>query len=434
MKKYFKGLLLCMALMLLCLPEAYAGQEELFYSMTGAELKAVIEDAKVAEAAYHLTPSATQSVLRDLTEDKVEAYYAASGIEVSWPWFGYVYTRDWDFYTLSTHAKYKAGGRQEDPVYAEIFGYSTQPEVYYLEAGGTVLVDRRSEIPPTHRLADPGALINEETGTDFALLSGAELAELKSVATQELKASHTPKSVVTRQMKSMTQEMVEEYYKSAGKQASWPRLGYDFTCEWDLYTMTATVKAGGQKLPVLSEAFPVDNQYSIVYLEVDGEVVKDRRELILLPEKQNESAAATPAASSAARAAELTAPAATADPAAQGGTEVPVFMAPPTPGIDAPAATTAPLWTPEPTPEATPVPTPKPVPEGVHLEQDMEGDLVKKVQRRLKDIGYLAGEVDGYYGEITYWTVWIWQGDNGLPVTGEVNDAEMRLLFPEEYE
>ena len=137
---------------------------------------------------------------------------------------------------------------------------------------------------------------------------------------------------------------------------------------------------------------------------------------------------------SAARAAELTAPAATADTAAQGETEVPVFMAPPTPGIDAPAATTAPLWTPEPTPEATPVPTPKPVPEGVHLEQDMEGDLVKKVQRRLKDIGYLAGEVDGYYGEITYWTVWIWQGDNGLPVTGEVNDAEMRLLFPEEYE
>ena len=430
MKKFLKVLLFCVLLTALTVTEAFAVQGADLTDLTGDELQAVIEDAKLAEAAYHVTPSATQSVLRDLTEGKVEAFYASSGIEVSWPWFGYVYTRDWDFYTISTHVKYKAGGRQEDPVYAEVFGYSTQPDVYYLEAGGTVLVDRRSEIPSSHRLADPGAMINDETGIDFALLSGAELADMKSDAKQELKSNHTPQSSVTKQVKNMTKDIADEYFASVGEKSSWPRIGYDFTREWDLYTMMATVKAGGKKLDVLSEAFPVDNQFSIVYLEIDGEVVKDRRDLILLPEKKSASVAEGASAAPAGTAPDVFA----APPATQPEDAVPVFMAPPTPGIDTPAATAVPLWTPEPTPEPTPAPTEKPVPESVHLEQDMEGDLVKKVQRRLKDIGYLAGEVDGYYGEITYWTVWIWQGDNGLPVTGEINDAEMRLLFPEEYE
>lgn len=426
MKNFLKGLLFFSLFIALTGTYADAVQGVDFYTMIGTELQAVIEDAKLAESAYHYTPSSTQSVLRDLTEEKVEAYYASSGIEVSWPWFGYVYTRDWDFYTLSTHVKYNKDGRQETPVYAEIFGYSTQPDLYYLEVGGTVLVDRRSEIPPSHWLAEPGAMINDETGINLSLLNGAELAELKSEATQEIKNNHTPKTSVTKQIREMTKDLAEEYFNSAGKKTSWPRLGYDFTCEWNLYTMTATIKADREKLDVLSEAFPVDNQYSIVYLEIGGQVVKDRRDLILLPEKKTASASEERASTEVSET--------SSSSAMQDGNDIPVFMSAPSPGADEPVATPVALWTPEPTPEQTPVPTQKPVPESIHLEPDMEGDLVKKVQRRLKDIGYLAGEVDGYYGDITYWTVWIWQGDNGLPVTGEINDAEMRLLFPEEYE
>ncbi len=57
-----------------------------------------------------------------------------------------------------------------------------------------------------------------------------------------------------------------------------------------------------------------------------------------------------------------------------------------------------------------------------------KGSAVREVQRRLKKLGYLAGEVDGDYGNGTKRAVIAFQKRNGLKQTGSVNSATLKKL------
>lgn len=56
------------------------------------------------------------------------------------------------------------------------------------------------------------------------------------------------------------------------------------------------------------------------------------------------------------------------------------------------------------------------------------GDAVKKVQKRLKALGYLSGSADGDYGNQTKTAVKNFQKRNGLSVTGTVNSKTLSKL------
>ena len=56
------------------------------------------------------------------------------------------------------------------------------------------------------------------------------------------------------------------------------------------------------------------------------------------------------------------------------------------------------------------------------------GDAVKKVQKRLKALGYLSGSADGDYGNQTKTAVKNFQKRNGLSVTGSVNAKTLAKL------
>ena len=56
------------------------------------------------------------------------------------------------------------------------------------------------------------------------------------------------------------------------------------------------------------------------------------------------------------------------------------------------------------------------------------GDAVKKVQKRLKALGYYSGSVDGSYGNGTKSAVKDFQKKNGLKTTGEVNSSTLKKL------
>lgn len=56
------------------------------------------------------------------------------------------------------------------------------------------------------------------------------------------------------------------------------------------------------------------------------------------------------------------------------------------------------------------------------------GDNVRKVQKRLKALGYLSGSVDGDYGSQTKNAVKAFQQRNGLSVTGTVNSSTLAKL------
>lgn len=57
------------------------------------------------------------------------------------------------------------------------------------------------------------------------------------------------------------------------------------------------------------------------------------------------------------------------------------------------------------------------------------GDAVLEVQQMLKDYGYLAGSVDGVFGNGTFEAVSAFQRDNGLEVTGVVGEATYNALL-----
>lgn len=59
---------------------------------------------------------------------------------------------------------------------------------------------------------------------------------------------------------------------------------------------------------------------------------------------------------------------------------------------------------------------------------------IRDVQAKLAELGYLNAEPDGVMGAATSGALGVFQRDNGLEVTGEIDDATRELLFSEEEE
>ena len=66
------------------------------------------------------------------------------------------------------------------------------------------------------------------------------------------------------------------------------------------------------------------------------------------------------------------------------------------------------------------------------LEIGESGDAVKSLQKRLKELGYYTGTVDGNYGSGTYAAVKAFQTKNGLTVDGKAGKYTLTLLYSDE--
>ena len=66
---------------------------------------------------------------------------------------------------------------------------------------------------------------------------------------------------------------------------------------------------------------------------------------------------------------------------------------------------------------------------GETLEVGSKGSEVKKLQKRLKDLGYLQGTADGEYGAATEEAVKLFQDYNGLTVDGKAGTATQNKLY-----
>lgn len=65
----------------------------------------------------------------------------------------------------------------------------------------------------------------------------------------------------------------------------------------------------------------------------------------------------------------------------------------------------------------------------VTLEMGSTGEQVRKLQQRLKDLGYYNGSVDGSFGESTQASVMAFQLRNNLTVDGKAGPATQRVLY-----
>ena len=92
----------------------------------------------------------------------------------------------------------------------------------------------------------------------------------------------------------------------------------------------------------------------------------------------------------------------------------------------------------EATPQATEEPTEKPKVSASELQAQgiltngASGEEVKRLQQRLKDLGYLSGKVDGKFGGGTKRAVIAFQRRNGLTADGEAGEATLAKLYAED--
>ncbi|MBR3740246.1 MAG: peptidoglycan-binding protein [Clostridia bacterium] len=103
----------------------------------------------------------------------------------------------------------------------------------------------------------------------------------------------------------------------------------------------------------------------------------------------------------------------------------------PTSAVNNWLTTVAPMVTPDPsakalvTPAPTSVPTATPV---TSLKLGSQGQEVRNVQKKLKELGFYKGNIDGDFGEATEKAVKAFQKQYGLTVDGKVGSATMAKL------
>ena len=73
------------------------------------------------------------------------------------------------------------------------------------------------------------------------------------------------------------------------------------------------------------------------------------------------------------------------------------------------------------------LPTPEPL-----IKTGMKGELVKRLQQRLKDLGYYSGDVDGQFGPGTKTAVVWFQSQHGLDADGIAGPSTQDALFSQE--
>lgn len=79
-------------------------------------------------------------------------------------------------------------------------------------------------------------------------------------------------------------------------------------------------------------------------------------------------------------------------------------------------------------------PAAEPEPEAAYaaLQKGSKGEDVRRLQQRLKDLGYLSGSVDGDFGKGTAGAVSAFQKAAGLAETGVADDATQKALFADD--
>lgn len=373
--------------------------------LTGGELLYLDELINEARKTYHSPSGSVEDDVLDAVKKEVEQYASELGVEdVSWAWFDYTYTREWDFYTLETHADLDDDSCD---IYAETFLSDGEMSVYYLLVDKEVPINRREELPDALWSETPKPIIDEKTGIDLSTMSLAELDELSNSLDTEYKENHKPKN--TSAISSVVKSTVDSYYEEKGYRTDWPWFDYTYTREWSLSTMVTSVDykndSESETVDVYAEVY---NEQDVVYLELGEQVIIDERSS--LPTELYE---ATEKESNIAEEVEVNEPATVE----VNETETEIVTK-----IETETVTETEMGT-----EA--VTETEQIAYEILYEEGAKGDEIKVLQEKLIEQGYLSGSADGDFGEITKAAVEEFQAANGLQVTGIITTQERDMLL-----
>jgi len=253
--------------------------------LTHDELNTLSDDISSELKLHHETNSSEEETILAVVEEKTESYYSSQGITVSWPWFDYNYTKNWDFFTVSTHLNYKDADnkKQKRDVYAELFPDDSVLTLFYLQIGEQAIINRRSDLPTTLLLDSSQRTINIRTGLDLSAMTVDELGTLQKEIKDEITAEHSTQSSVESSINELVKTEVESYYGAQGITVSWPWFDYTYTCDWGCYTETTRISYKNadnnkQDRNIYAEIFTESNTYAVYYLTIGDEILFDKRD------------------------------------------------------------------------------------------------------------------------------------------------------------
>lgn len=142
--------LLLMCVLAMCVLSAVQASETLNLEKLTREELLALKDAIVQELSNnHEASSKEQDKVLEVTKIATESHFSRLGIDISWAWFNYEYTKDWNLYTIKTHIDFKdkAGNKQKPDVYGEVYNSGGTYQLIYLTVGDESVLDHRASLP-----------------------------------------------------------------------------------------------------------------------------------------------------------------------------------------------------------------------------------------------------------------------------------------------
>ena len=112
------------------------------------ELKNLKKQIEKEIKANHSPNSSGKKQCLEVTKNAVTEYLAHLNVKLSWPWFDYSYTCDWDYYTLTTSVEYESDtvNKTGVKVYSETYPTNGKMQIVMLMINDEIVIDRRSEL------------------------------------------------------------------------------------------------------------------------------------------------------------------------------------------------------------------------------------------------------------------------------------------------
>lgn len=163
-----------------------------FQNMSAEELKAVEQQIEDELKANHELTSDEEDAVLDAVKAYVENEYGEDNVD--WAWIDYTYTKDWNYYTVTTHADITKhdGGKAQYDVVGDVFATDNNYQVVYVKIGEEELLNDRATA-----ITDPRVLkilgLGDETTPETEGESAAS-----DTATAETQAAATEDTVIAK--------------------------------------------------------------------------------------------------------------------------------------------------------------------------------------------------------------------------------------------
>lgn len=206
MKSNLKGIMISGILVTVLCTTSYAANYD-FENMTSAELKSVMEKINEELKANHEISSSQETAVKNAVIDYVESVYGEDNVE--WAWFDYSYSREWDYYTMKTHADIKKqdGGKAEYDILGDVVSVGDDYQVVYVKIGEEELFNNREEGISDQRVLTMLGLSN--ASSDKTSSDSENKTEIETAAASIAETENASESVVIAQRGDKSETALE---------------------------------------------------------------------------------------------------------------------------------------------------------------------------------------------------------------------------------